>query len=179
MSRRFHHDDELLPPASLIRRLAAILYDSLIALAVLLVTAWLYTLAAASLTGFERYEAMAEAGTLKSDPLLSSLLFVALFVFFGFFWVRSGQTLGMQVWRIRIQNMNGVSISWVQALKRYMLAALTFFAVLLCAYYFGALSMLLTLPLLIATFWPRNGLSLIDQFSGTYVARVPTIPRAS
>ncbi|OEY67783.1 RDD family protein [Marinobacter sp. X15-166B] len=173
MPRRFHNDDELLPPASLTRRLAAILYDSLIALAVLMVTAWLYTLAAASLVGFDHYEAMAEAGTLESDPLLSSFLFVTLFLFFGYFWVRSGQTLGMQVWRIRVQTMNGLSISWVQALKRYMLAALTFFAVLICAFYFGALSLLLTLPLLIACFWPRNGLSLIDQFSGTYVARVP------
>ena len=46
MPRRFHTAEELLPPAAFIKRLMAVIYDSLISIAVLLVTTWMYTLVA-------------------------------------------------------------------------------------------------------------------------------------
>ncbi|WP_166264843.1 RDD family protein [Marinobacter caseinilyticus] len=121
MPRRFHAPDEQLPPASLVKRLLAMLYDGLICIAVLLVATWGYTLLAAWAVGFDHYMELAEAGALNTDPLLSSFLFVILYLFFAYFWTRNGQTLGMQVWRIRVENSNGTSISWIQALLRYMM----------------------------------------------------------
>ena len=177
MPRRFHEEDQLLPPAPLTRRLLAIIYDGLICIAVLMVTSWLYTLAAASVIGFERYEEMMEAGSLEADPLLSSLLFIVLYLFFGYFWTRTGQTLGMQVWRIRIQNLEGISISWTQALKRFMVAALALFGALLCLYNWGSWSLIIVAPAVLGVFWPFGGESLIDRLSGSQVVRVPTPPK--
>ncbi|MDX1757475.1 MAG: RDD family protein [Marinobacter sp.] len=177
MPRRFHDEDQLLPPANMLRRVLAIIYDGLISIAVLMVTSWAYTLVAASVIGFERYEAKMEAGTLEADPLLSSVLFVVLFLFFGYFWTRSGQTLGMQVWRIRIQNISGWSVSWVQALKRFMVGALTLFAGMLCLYNWGSWSLIIVAPAVTAVFWPINGESVTDRLSRSQVVRVPTPPK--
>lgn len=38
--------------------------------------------------------------------------------FFVFFWTKSGQTLGMKAWRLRVQNTDGSLISKPTALKR-------------------------------------------------------------
>jgi len=173
MPRRFHTAEELLPPAAFIKRLMAVIYDSLISIAVLLVTTWMYTLVAGWLIGWDQYEAMAEAGTLKADPLLTFVLFLALYLFFGYFWTKNGQTLGMQVWRIRIENLDGTSVSWTQALKRYVAAAAILFVALLGAYYLNAATLFVTIPAILALFYPINGLSLTDRASGSIVATVP------
>jgi uncharacterized RDD family membrane protein YckC len=128
MPRRFHDQDELLPPASLLKRLLAMLYDGIICIAVVLVITWIYTLIAAWTVGFDQYQEMAEAGKLNTDPVLSSVLFISLYLFFGYFWTHSGQTLGMQVWRIRVENSTGTSISWVQALLRFMMGWVSWLA---------------------------------------------------
>ncbi|MBS3802969.1 MAG: RDD family protein [Oleiphilaceae bacterium] len=128
MPRRFHDQEEILPPASLLKRLLAMLYDGLICIAVLLVITWAYTLLAAWTIGFDQYQALAEGGKLNTDPLLTLVLLVSLYLFFGYFWTRSGQTLGMQVWRIRVENNNGTSISWLQALLRFMMSWVSWLA---------------------------------------------------
>ncbi len=158
MPRRFHDRDELLAPATLLKRLLAMLYDGLICIAVLLVATWIYTLIAASIIGFERYAALAEAGRITTDPLLTSVLFVTLYLFFGYFWTRSGQTLGMQVWRIRVENADGTSISWMQALLRYMMGWASWLALGL-----GYLWML----------WDSERLTWTDRFSESRVVAVP------
>lgn len=173
MPRRFHDEDQLLPPAPMLRRSLAMIYDGLICIAVLLVTSWAYTMVAAFAVGFERYEEMMTSGSLKADPLLSSVLFIVLYLFFGYFWTRSGQTLGMQVWRIRVQNLNGISISWSQALKRFMVAAISLFLALLCLYNWGSWTLIILTPALIAVFWPINGESLTDRLSKSQMVRVP------
>jgi len=38
--------------------------------------------------------------------------------FFVFFWARSGQTIGMKAWRLRLQNQDGTLISKKTGLKR-------------------------------------------------------------
>lgn len=173
MPRRFHSSEELLPPATFIKRLMAVIYDALISVAVLLVTTWAYTLVAGWITGWDKYEKMAEEGTIGADPILTFVLFLALYLFFGYFWTRNGQTLGMQVWRIRIENLDGTSVSWTQALKRYTAAAAILFVALLGAYYLNAATLFVTIPAIIALFYPINGLSLTDRASGSIVATVP------
>ena len=178
MPRRFHDAEELLPPASGLKRALAIIYDGLICIAVLLVATWIYTMIAGWVTGWERYEKMAEAGQLSGDPGLTFVLFLVLYLFFAYFWTRIGQTLGMQVWRVRIENLDGTSVSWTQALLRYCTAAAVVFLAMLAGYYLGPVTLLLSIPAIIALFWPINGLSVTDRFSNSVVVALPREKKA-
>lgn len=42
-------------------------------------------------------------------------------LFFAFFWTRSGQTLGMQAWRLRVEHEDGRPLSWSTALTKIAL----------------------------------------------------------
>ena len=97
-------------PAGLGRRLGAMLYDALILMAL-----WM-------LLGFVAV-AMND-GEANTSPLFHSLLFVATFAFFAFFWMRGGMTLGMQAWRLRVQTPEGLSLSLPQCLMRFLAAGL-------------------------------------------------------
>lgn len=111
------------PPAGLIRRFAALFYDFLLCVALVMVVTLIYQQGLLRLIhGGERLLAMSQAGALDRDPVLASLLLLSLFGFFTYFWVRTGQTLGMQVWGVRVQNADGTSISIWQALLRFMVA---------------------------------------------------------
>lgn len=178
MPRRFHDAEELLPPATALKRALAIVYDGLICIAVLLVATWVYTMIAGWITGWDRYEQMAEAGQLSGDPGLTFVLFLVLYLFFAYFWTRIGQTLGMQVWRVRIENLDGTSVSWTQALLRYGTAAAAIFLTMLAGYYVGAVTLLLTVPLVVALFYPINGLSLTDRASNSVVVALPKEKKA-
>ncbi|PSF05301.1 RDD family protein [Marinobacter fuscus] len=173
MPRRFHDAEELLPPATALKRALAIIYDGLISIAVMLVVSWVYTMIGGFSTGWDQYEQMAEAGELSGDPGLTFTLFLVLYLFFAYFWTRIGQTLGMQVWRVRIENLDGTSVSWTQALIRYVTAAAVVFLSMVGAYYLGAVTLLLSLPAIIALFYPINGLSLTDRTSNSVVVSIP------
>ena len=172
MPKRFHNADVLLPPATGLKRGLAIIYDALISIAVLLVATWIYTIIVGQLTGWEKYEQMAATGQIKGGPGLTFTLFLVLYLFFGYFWTRVGQTLGMQVWRVRIQNLDGMSVSWSQALRRYVTAAAVVFLALLAGYYLGAISLLFSIPAIFTLFVPINGLSLTDRMSDSVVVEV-------
>ncbi|MCP1726195.1 putative RDD family membrane protein YckC [Natronospira proteinivora] len=78
------------PPASLIRRLAAAFYDSLLVLAI-----WfLGTLIILPFARGESFDA--------ENPLFLLYLLLLTGLFFGWFWWRSGQTLGMRAWRLQV-----------------------------------------------------------------------------
>ena len=72
--------------------------------------------------GEARMRTLTESGALDGDPLLSTILFFVLFGFFAKFWTHSGQTLGMQVWGVRVQNADGSRISLWQALLRFVVS---------------------------------------------------------
>jgi len=110
------------PPAGLGRRLAAIFYDTLLCVALLMVTTFIYKLIWMGMVGEAKLRQLSESGALDGDPLLSTILLFALFAFFAKFWTHAGQTLGMQVWGIRVQNADGTAISLWQALLRFMVA---------------------------------------------------------
>lgn len=115
--------------AGLPRRLAAMCYDAILSLALLMVMTFAYLMVLKLIYGETQLKAMSEAGTLNGDPLLSTLLLFSLFAFFAKFWTHNGQTLGMQVWGIRVQNADGSAIDLWQALLRFLLAIISF----LCA----------------------------------------------
>ena len=110
------------PAAGLGRRLAAMLYDALLCTALLIVTAFIYTLVWIAFVGEANMRTLSESGALDGDPILSTLLLFVLFGFFAKFWTHSGQTLGMQVWGVRVQNADGSRISLWQALLRFMVS---------------------------------------------------------
>ncbi|OHY72569.1 RDD family protein [Marinobacter sp. AC-23] len=182
MPRRFHAADELLPPASFLKRFLAIVYDGLISIAVLLVTTGAYTMitgwANGWVTDWDAPLQKAETGQLSGDPGLTFVLFLVMYLFFAYFWTRIGQTLGMQVWRVRIENLDGTSVSWSQALRRYVTAAVVLFLALLAGYYLGAATLFLSVPAMIALSFPVNGLSLTDRFSDSVVVSLATKPKA-
>lgn len=158
MHRKFPETPSEISHASLLRRLVAMLYDALICVALLMVTTGIYMATSASIMGTEKYQQLTESGGTLHDPLLSSLLFVVLYMFFGYFWTRTGQTLGMQVWHIRIQNPDGTSISWMQALMRFFMAGIA----MGCAG-LGYLWM----------FIDKGKLTWQDRFSETRTVRIP------
>lgn len=158
MPRRFPERADQLSPAPLIRRLVAMLYDGLICIALLMVVTMIYTFALAGILGDEQYKALEAAGQMRGGPLLTSLMFVSLFLFFGYFWTRTGQTLGMQVWHLRVQNQDGSSISWLQALLRFMMGWVSWACLGL-----GWLWML----------FGQERLSWTDRFSESRVYRIP------
>lgn len=110
------------PVVGLGRRLAAMFYDFLLCTALLMVTTLVYKMVQMAIIGETRMRALTEAGALDGDPLLSTILLFMLFGFFAKFWTHGGQTLGMQVWGIRVQNADGSAISLWQALLRFVVS---------------------------------------------------------
>lgn len=111
------------PSAGLTRRLAAMFYDFLLCIALVMVVGLIYQQGLLRLIyGGEQLLEMSRTGALDVDPLLATLLFLSLFGFFAKFWTHNGQTLGMQVWGLRIQNPDGTAISLWQALLRFLVA---------------------------------------------------------
>jgi uncharacterized RDD family membrane protein YckC len=111
------------PRAGLIRRFAAMFYDLLLCIALAMVVTLIYQQGLLRMIyGSEQLMAISKAGALDGDPLVPTLVFFSLFGFFAKFWTHNGQTLGMQVWGLRIQNSDGTAISLWQALLRFLVA---------------------------------------------------------
>ncbi|OEC35791.1 Uncharacterized membrane protein YckC, RDD family [Pseudomonas cuatrocienegasensis] len=111
------------PAAGLIRRLAALFYDFLLCVALVMVVTLIYQQGVLRLIyGGETLMAMSQAGQLDRDPILASLVLLSLFAFFAKFWTHNGQTLGMQAWGLRVQNADGRAIDLWQALLRFVVA---------------------------------------------------------
>jgi len=146
------------PVAGLPRRLAAMFYDFLLSVALLIVITFIYKLIQMAIVGSEQLRQLSDAGALDGDPLLSTLLLFSLFGFFAKFWTHNGQTLGMQVWGLRIQNPDGTAIDLWQALLRFLIAIVS----LLC-FGLGYLWML----------WDRQGRTWQDIYSSSRVVRLP------
>lgn len=72
------------------RYLMAVNYD------LLLLLAWLF-IATLPIIALNDGEAIGD-----SNPFFIAYLWLASFVFYGWFWTHGGQTLGMRAWRIRL-----------------------------------------------------------------------------
>lgn len=142
------------PRAGLIRRLAAIVYDSLIVVALLM---FAMTLALAAVGGLTSLGLISLQGYQDSADYIQQhalwfqgYLLLWLFWFYLYFWCKAGQTLGMRAWRLLLLQQNGQPVTWRQALLRAFTAL------------FGLGNLWL---------WIRfgKGLALQDQLSGTQV----------
>jgi uncharacterized RDD family membrane protein YckC len=140
-------DNAIAPdPAPFLIRMAVMVYELLLVTAVLFIAAlpFLY------LVG------NAETGWLHR--LFQLYLLGVLFAYFSAFWLRSGQTLAMKTWRIRLVNPDGARLTLRQAALRFLVA-------------------LLGLLLAGVGFWwalfDRDRQFLHDRIVGTRLVRVP------
>lgn len=98
------------PSASLWRRLAAMVYDTLLIFAALVVI------------GATTLPFTAGLGISRDNIIFKIYTFGALYLFLGWFWTHGGQTLGMRAWKIRLLQANGSKVSWRLALFYYLLS---------------------------------------------------------
>lgn len=98
--------------AGFFRRLAAILYDSFLLLAVLF-------FATALLLPFNSGEAV------TAKYIIYPYYFVVSFYFYGWFWTHGNQTAGLKTWKLRIQTQDGSSLTWKHAFVRFLAAILS------------------------------------------------------
>ena len=110
--------DALQAPA-LRRRMACFIYEGVLLFGVVMIAGLLYS----TLTN-QRHALVGTTG-------LQAFLFVVLGVYFVFFWSRTGQTLAMQTWHIRLVMHNGQPVPRGRALCRYFLCWLWFLPALL------------------------------------------------
>ncbi len=98
----------------LLRRLGAIVYDSMILAAVLFF---------ASVP-----PVMLHGGAIEGSVLFRVYIIAVAFLFFGGFWTYGGQTLGMKAWGIRLRASDGSPVAWRQALLRFVTASMSWLA---------------------------------------------------
>lgn len=126
----------------LLRRLAAIFYDSWLVAAFWLLGAMIDTFVRSGL----------ELGNTGYHLPLQLYLLLAPTAFFSWFWMHGGQTLGMRAWRMKLLRQDGGKVSLKQALIR-------------CA---GALLSILALGLgYLWVLFDQDKLSWHDRLSGT------------
>lgn len=108
-------------PAGLLRRLAALTYDGLLLIAIYFLTMAIVGMGA--LSGAARQHAWVVLPGWYRHLVMMPSLFLVTYLFYGFFWHKHGQTLGMQTWRLRALRADASPLSWADSLRR-MLAAL-------------------------------------------------------
>lgn len=159
-------------PVGLLRRMAAMLYDGLLVLALWMVLGLVFVL----------------LGQWTGQPLTSVQLVVnllAAWLFFTWFWTRNGQTLGMQAWTLRLHSEGGGPVHPRQATLRYLVAlaqwVLVLFAIQLWREQGPIAGFLITAALLVGLGLSQRHpqrLMLHDWLSGTVLVRVPREPRS-
>ncbi|OXL19676.1 RDD family protein [Psychrobacter sp. DAB_AL32B] len=125
---KVHHASEIeeLAIAKPGTRMAAILYDGMLILALLFLVGTVLTVIGTLLTmnaGTESSQAQS-LPTWYQNFIMTPSLILTLVGFYGLFWRRGGQTLGMQTWRLKTVNSNGQLLSWGQSFKRILAASM-------------------------------------------------------
>ena len=160
-------------PAGLLRRLAALFYDFLLSVAL----AFAVSFAMLPLT---RGQAFLPSAQGLVGHVYHAVWPLAVFAYFGWCWTRSGQTLGLKAWRMRLETGAGGRLGWSAAAGRYLLGVALFWLACVGAWYLwhtdhviaamGAAA--LVAPVVLNFAWiifDREGRSLMDLATGTRV----------
>lgn len=107
--------------APLWRRLAALLYDLLVLIAI-----WMFA-AALVLLAFNGMVDVANQPALYHIVLQTVLLGLTA-IYFVISWSKGGQTIGMRAWRVRIVNAEGHSLDLRRSALRFALALVSLIA---------------------------------------------------
>lgn len=100
-------------PAGPLRRLGAMLYDSLLVIAVLMVATIPF------LPALGEKQALVPQDVGAVAYVYWGWEFIVLALYFGYFWASKGRTLGMQAWRICIVRIDSAQPTWVDAMARF------------------------------------------------------------
>lgn len=84
--------------------------------ALLVVALWMVTL----------FPMVAVSNDAVYGATVRSVLFLELYVFFVYFWMHRGQTLGMLAWRLELRTDSGGALTLTQATLRFFAALLSF-----------------------------------------------------
>ena len=113
------------PPPGLMRRLACLLYEQVLLFALAVVVALVFSpLVGQKHALTHRYGLMAAVG-------------LAFAVYFVYFWSKSGQTLAMKTWHLRLVDKRGMPPAPSLALLRYLLGWLWCLPALFAVYLLG------------------------------------------
>jgi len=137
--------------ASLLRRFGAILYDSLLILALMI----LISLAFIAARGGESVE--------SGDDLYRIVLLTIAYLFYAGYWSHHGRTLGMQSWRLQLETENGETPDFARASLRFFAAVLSLIPLGLGFWW---------------QLWDKDGLAWHDRLSGTRLRHYPNPPAA-
>jgi len=102
--------------AGLFRRLFAIFYDCFLLAAILFIVS-------AVATALNHGKAVEPGDMLY--PLFVLVIFSLSYLYFAWFWIHGGQSLGMKTWHIRIQTSDNSKITWKISAIRFIGAILS------------------------------------------------------
>lgn len=169
-------------------RLVAIIYDGMLILALLfLVGTVLSVIGTLTLlpVGTTSQEAQ-ELPNWYQNLVLTPSFVLTLVGFYGVFWRRAGQTLGMQTWRLKTVTTNGKLLTWGQSFLRILSACVLPFVCGLIGWLLhgSRLAMLFSAFLgLLFNYgfcWlNRRGLAVHDLLSQTLTLKMPKIQHES
>ena len=118
------------------RRLACLFYEGVLVFGVVSIAGLAYGIATD-----QRHALVGATG-------LQTFLLAILALYFSYFWSRTGQTLAMLTWHIRLVRVSGQPVSMARALCRFLLAWLWFLPALALAQAMGVKGGWLTLGIL-------------------------------
>lgn len=149
---------QTLPTATLIKRIAAMVYDSLLVMAIAMAYGAAYI--GIKYAVFHVELATGERATMSTAGFVGLLLIIECF--YWFFWCRGGQTLGMRAWRLQLRQTNGQFATLPQALVRGLVGPISL--VLFGLGYWWCL-------------WDKQGRTWHDIASNTEVVQLPKIKK--
>lgn len=171
--------------AGIMLRLFAMMYDGL-----LLVAFWM--IISAILVPFGTSEQSARTHELALvSPLFRQFVLVPALVmvtwlFYGYFWTRVGQTLGMQTWRLKVLRHNNEPLRWSDAIGRCAAACLLPLVCGLISQFAWHDDRALLISVTLGFFgnyfwilWSSSHSAWHDQLSGTVVWQLPPEPKAT
>ena len=111
------------PTASLLRRIAAFVYDAFLLFAITLAYGLLLTVIKVIFNGTQQLEEI-QPGLLLQCLIIAGWL-ATLMGYYYISWRKQGQTLGMKSWRLKLQQADGSLATPEQCVKRSVLATLS------------------------------------------------------
>jgi uncharacterized RDD family membrane protein YckC len=122
-------DLQTIPNAGVIKRLAAMFYDTLLLFGILFTATLIPSLI---LSPSQQQNANGDVVN-ELHPLMTGLLFqgylvAIVIIFFSYFWLKQGQTLGMQAWKLKLVNADNQTPNLRECLLRLCFATISFLA---------------------------------------------------
>ena len=102
--------------AGLFRRLFAIFYDSILLIAILMMVFGIATIL--------NHGSAIEPSN-PAYPVMVLIFFSLCYLYFTWFWVHGGQSLGMKTWQLKLQSVDTSEINWKKATIRFISALLS------------------------------------------------------